>query len=142
MDQTALVDEQIEDGKRLLERLAEAGFAVTAAGWVKESERDRWYLYLVSPLVEEQGIRTAYGRIHPLVRQMPQPFEVGPFDVKAVGPREPMAEAILDLHRRQRGRSPLRYGSFPFAHLNIEGVYLYPLAAAAEHTDGKAPSAK
>ena len=100
MDQTPLVNEQIEDGKRLLDRLGEAGFAVTAAAWLRDSEHEHWYLYVISPVVEDQGRGAAYRRIHPLVRQMPPPFEIGPFDVMAARPHEPIAERLLDLRRR------------------------------------------
>jgi hypothetical protein len=55
MDQGPLVSEQIEDGKRFLERLAAQDVPVTAAAWIKESERPRWYLYLATPLVPKQA---------------------------------------------------------------------------------------
>ena len=55
MDQGPLVSEQIEDGKRLLQRLAEDGATITAACWLKESESGRWYLYVASSLVGKGG---------------------------------------------------------------------------------------
>jgi hypothetical protein len=142
MDQTTLVDEQIADGKRLLARLREAGFPVTAAAWIRESERWRWHLYIVSPVVEDQGIGTAYLRIHALVRQMPQPFSVGPFDVMAVGPHEPKAKAILDLHRRHPGRSFLQFGGSQFGGVEVEAVYIYPPVAVSEQADGNTVDVK
>lgn len=142
MDQTALVDEQIADGKRLLDRLGEAGFPVTAAGWVRESERGRWYLYLASPVVEHQGIGAAYRRIHTLVRQMPQPFSIGPFEVKAVGPEEPIAEALLDLQRRHPGRSSFHYSGSQLGGVDIEGAYIYPVIAAADQTERQVSGVK
>jgi hypothetical protein len=78
MDQGAWVSEQINDGKGFLERLAEEGVPVTAAAWVKESENGRWYLYLATPLVpEDGGKRPAYRRINTVFRQMPQPSPDG-----------------------------------------------------------------
>jgi hypothetical protein len=45
MSKGQLFEVQIADGKRLVDRLAEVGIRVTAAGWVKESENGRWRLW-------------------------------------------------------------------------------------------------
>jgi hypothetical protein len=135
MDQTTLVDEQIADGKRFLNHLAEAGFPVLAAAWVRETERWRWHLYLVSPVAEGQGIRTAYRRLRTVMREMPQPFSLGPFDIMAVEPHDPMGEALLDLQRRHLGRSWFPFGGSQFGAVEVEAVYLYPPVADAEQTN-------
>jgi hypothetical protein len=132
MDQTPLVDEQIADGKRFLEQLGEAGFPVTAAAWIRETERWRPHLYLVSPVVEEQGIGNAYLRINTLVREMPQPSSIGPFDIMLLGPDEPLAEVLLDLQRRYPGRSSFHFGGSHLGMVAIEDVYLYPPVAVAQ----------
>jgi hypothetical protein len=132
MDQTTLVDEQIADGKRFLDWLGEAGFPVIAAGWVRESERWRWYLDIVSPVVEEQGIRNAYHRLNTLVREMPQPCSIGPLDLMVFGPDEPLAEALLDLQHRHPGRSYFHLGGSNLRGVEIEAVYLYPPVEVAQ----------
>src|SRR4051812_33276153 len=71
MDSFALVEEQIKAGPKLLDRLNRAGIPVVAAAWVKPTERFQWYLYLVTPLVGEDGaVRPAYRRINPVVREV------------------------------------------------------------------------
>jgi hypothetical protein len=45
MAQATLVEMQIKEGQTLLNRLAHEGIAVTAAGWVRESDSGDWYLY-------------------------------------------------------------------------------------------------
>jgi len=142
MDKTTLVDEKIEDGKLLLDRLVEAGVVVTAACWTLESNKGRWYLYIATPVVEEQGIRTASDRIFAAVKHMPHPFEGGPFQIKAIGPHEPVAKAILDLPRRHPSRSPFRPDASKLGELSIEGAYLYPPVAATVQTGGQASSVK
>jgi hypothetical protein len=132
MDQTPLVDEQIADGKRFLDRLGEAGFPVTAAGWVHETQRWRPHLCLVSPVVEDQGIGNAYRRVHTLVREMPQPCSIGPFDLMVFGPDEPLAEALVDLQRRHPGRSSFHFGGSHLGGVEVESVYLYPPVAVAQ----------
>ncbi len=94
MDQATLVTIQIEDGQRLVERLAQGGFSVTAAGWIKASEDGQWFLYLASPVVDKQGDLRAYRQVNPMVRQMPQPFSIDPFEIKLIGAATPLAQEM------------------------------------------------
>lgn len=71
MDQNTLVSGQAENGKRLLNALAEAGFEVRLAFWAKPTEEDRWYLYLASPVMETRDPRVAYGRVLEVMRASP-----------------------------------------------------------------------
>jgi hypothetical protein len=132
MDQTPLVEEQIAEGKRLLEWLAEAGFPVTVAGWVRETQRWDWHLYLVSPVVEDQGIRIALRRIRTLIQQMPQPLRLGRFDLMVVGSHKPLGEALVDLQRHHPGKSYFHFGGSQLNCVEVEAVYIYPPVALAE----------
>jgi hypothetical protein len=104
MDQGTLVEAQIAHAQRLIDRLVEEDVAMTAAGWLKESESGQWFLYLVTPLVGGDGPkRPAYRRVNTVIRQM-----------------------LSDLSRRYTGPSPIRYGSAQFKGLGIEEAYVYP----------------
>src|SRR5437660_12729851 len=71
MAQATLVEMQINEGQRLIDRLAKEGVAVTGAAWVKESENGDWYLYVVTPLVGEDGAtKPAYRRVNRVIREM------------------------------------------------------------------------
>jgi hypothetical protein len=48
MDQGSLVDVRINDGKRLIDRLIAEGIAISAAGWLKEADSGKWFLYLAT----------------------------------------------------------------------------------------------
>ena len=132
MDQGTLVDVQIHDGRRLLERLSAEGIPVTAAAWVKESDGGPWYLYIVTPLVtEDGGTRPVYRRLVPVILQMPQPFWVDPMDFKVVAPGSAVGQSIRDIAGRRPGSMPLPYGSARLGGLSIDGAYVYPLIASA-----------
>lgn len=73
---------------------------------------------------------------------MPQPFGVGPFEVRAIGSHGPIAGAILDLRRRHLGWSPFRYGGSQLGGVDIERAYIYPVIAATKQTDGQVLGAK
>lgn len=132
MDSITLVTVQLDDGRRLIERLAQEGFPVSAAGWVKEADGGFWYLYLVSPAVEAEGIKKGYRRVHTVIRSMPQPFWIDPFDVKLVGPSESVAQAILDLQPRTATRQPVRQGAASLGNVSIDEAYIYPPLMPAE----------
>ena len=127
MDYVPLVNEQIEDGKRLLERLAEEGVSVTAACWLKETERSRWHLHLVSSLVSDDGARMpAYERVRKLIEEMPQPFWIELSEVRFEKPNGPLSKAVRELIRTSKGRLPIRLGSGGLGGVSIDAAYIYP----------------
>ncbi|HVS40583.1 MAG TPA: hypothetical protein VMS17_33820 [Gemmataceae bacterium] len=131
MDQAVLVNEQVQDGRQVLERLSAEGVPVTAAAWVKESEGGPWYFYIVTPLVPADGARTAaYRRIGPLIRGMPQPCWVNPMEFKVAAPDSDVGKAIREVAGRRPGPIPMPYGSIRLGGLSIDGAYVYPPVAA------------
>ncbi len=64
MDQGSLVEMQIVDGAKIVEKLRDASFDVTAAWWMRTSEEGLWFLYIASKQVEEVGIADAYRKAY------------------------------------------------------------------------------
>lgn len=128
MGSLALVGEQIKDGQRLIEELKGDGFPVSAGAWVEESDSDRWYLYLVTPLVgAEGGTRKAYDRLGPVMRRLQSAaFWIGPFDVKVIGPTNPVGEAIVAIQRRHQNKPLIRYEGASLGNMSVETAYVYP----------------
>jgi hypothetical protein len=125
------VNEQIESGRKLIERLTANGIPITAAAWVKESDLWEWYLYLVTPLVSEDGdTLPAYHRMNAVLRNGPQPPEIHWFHIKAVSPAEAVGRAILGAQRQ--GRRP--WGGYPgdsLGGVSVDAAYFYPPLVAA-----------
>lgn len=134
MDTVVLVSEQIKAGQQLVERLRTAGIPVTAAAWVKPTERYDWYLYLVTPLVGEgQGIRSAYRRIRPVLRALTDEGAwIEGSDLMVVGTTDAVGEAIAaaSQHVHPR-RSASRYGGASLGHLSIDDAFVYAAPDAA-----------
>lgn len=133
MDKDTLVETLIEDGQKLVEQLPQGRFEVTTAFWLKASEDLKWRFYIVSPIVDSEGITLGYGRLLPLIRQMPQPFDIDPLKVKLIGPSDPIAREVLAALKRIPGpRSrPIQWSGNRLGNLSIEAAYLYPLPVAA-----------
>jgi hypothetical protein len=128
MDTDTLVENLLDDGRNLVEELPRHGFEVSAAVWLKASENGKWYFYIVSPLVDTEGLIGAYRRLHPLVRARPQPFWIDPLEIRLIGPNNPIARDVLAGLRRIPGPrvSPIRWSGTWLGNVSIEGAYLYP----------------
>jgi hypothetical protein len=130
MDKTTLVEGQINDGQKLIDRLAENGIAVTAAGWLKESEAGLWCLYLATPVVSnDEGPRPAYRSINAVIRALPEPLGFSPFQIKAVSSSGPIAEALRDFQRRHPAKYALPFGSGGVGGVSVDAGYIYPRPA-------------
>ncbi len=133
MDQDALVEKLIADGKQLIDRLMAEGIGVTAAAWLKESYNGRWNLYIATPLVSPTGAKKqAYHEIFGVLRQMPAPFWLTSSHIRAIAPSSPVAERIADLDRRYPGRGPIWYRDYLIGDVSVEGGYIYPPLDSAE----------
>ena len=130
MDTFPLVAEQIADGQRLVDRLVQGGFPVTAACWAMTSYDGQWYLYLVSPAVDAEGPEP-YGRVLPVVHELEQPtFGVEPLQVKLIGPSDPLGRGLTELQKQSRTKKPTRYPGGRIGDVTVEGAYIYPAPGA------------
>jgi hypothetical protein len=128
MDTETLVDKQIEDGQKFLEALARHGVEVAGAFWLARSDEGKWELYIVTPLVDREGLGPAYLAMHPAYREMPQPFRLYPYLTRLIGPSHPMAKDILAFTSRAGNpwSFPLQWSSLTVGGVPTEGVYIYP----------------
>ena len=131
MDTDTLVENRIDYGQKLVEELPQRGFEVMAAFWLQPSENGKWYFYIVSPVVDAEGLIQAYRRLHPAIYAMPQPFWIDPLEIKLIGPSNAIARDVMAIHGRGSGplACPIRWGGKRLGNVSIEGAYLYPVPA-------------
>jgi hypothetical protein len=125
MDTVALVESQIDNGRRLLDRLREEGVAVRAACWVKPFDEDRWTLYIATPSVDEKGKLEAYRQLTPALRSLGDAW-VTSSDVTLVGGEHPIARDALEVLRRFPHKAPIRSPRSLLGGVPVEAVYVYP----------------
>jgi hypothetical protein len=125
MDTVTLVETQIDDGQRLLDRLTEEGIVVRSACWVKPVEEDRWSLYIATPAVDEKGATEAYRQVYRVLRSLGDAW-ITSSDVKLVGEKHPVAQEALDLQYRSQGRIPTRPRHPLLGSMPVEEMYVYP----------------
>jgi hypothetical protein len=138
MAQATLVEMQVREGQRLIDRLAQAGVEITAAAWVRESESGDWYLYLATPLVEEDGAtRPAYRRVNSVIREMlKEGFGMDPFQKKVIGPHDSIAKDLIANRGGRPGGSPTPFGGGWLGDLAVEEAYIYPPQPTREEAIG------
>ncbi|HEX5445926.1 MAG TPA: hypothetical protein VFW87_19010, partial [Pirellulales bacterium] len=105
MDTITLVENQVEDGEKLLALLAENGFSVLAASWVKTSEEGRWFLYIASEEVDRKRLATAYREVYSLLDAIPDSW-ISMSEIKLIGRNNPITKDLLEISRRYPGRLP------------------------------------
>jgi hypothetical protein len=124
MDQELVVDDRITDGKKLLTQLAQDGFEISAAYWIRSSEGS-WRLYLASPLVATEGAGKAFGRVYLSLAKLRAPG-VSVLDLRLIDPDNPSARAVQEIQRRHPAFMPLRTGPTRLGDLDVEETHIYP----------------
>ena len=127
MDQKILVNDLIVDGEKLLKRLAEEGIPIRVAGWVKEVNAGRWYLYIATPLVKEgRKVKPVYHRVNAIRREMPEELSLDLAGFKLVGPGEPITRKVLEAPREKSGwgRPSFGEGGIRIGDVDVEEAYL------------------
>jgi hypothetical protein len=115
---------QIDGGKALVESLRNAGFDVAVSGWTKSTDGGDWYLYIASRDVDDRGITEAYGTVFTTIQANPT-FGIDPFDVKLIGPQNPIAKDLLDI--RGTGGAPIltRSRRPRLGQMSVDETYVY-----------------
>jgi len=129
VDTELLVDNRTEDGRKLLAELAQDGFDVTVAFWVKTSEEGLWSLYIGSPAVNAKELGNAYRRIYACLSRIPE-ASIALSEIKLINSQDPLAQAATSQRDRYAWRLATRYQGSHLGPLSIEEAYFYPSARA------------
>lgn len=125
MDQSTLVENQIDDGRRFAERFAADGNPVQAAFWVKTAEEGLWFLYIATDLVDRDGPAATYRAVHASLRKLGDTW-IASSEIKVISPNNPIAKDVLALMARHPGRLATRSGGKVLGSMAVDQVYIYP----------------
>ena len=124
MDTDTLVADRIAVGRQLITILAETGFDVAAACWIKTGEDDRWFLYIASEEVNRLGLAAAYQKVYGLFKYTQQEWEFIS-EVKLIGKDNSITKEILDAQQRFPEMIPERSRKIRLSGINSDEVYIY-----------------
>lgn len=124
MDQSTLVEDQIDDGRRFVERFAADGNPVQAAFWVKTAEEGLWFLYVATEIVDREGPAAAYRAVHAALRKLGESW-VPSSEIKVISPNNPVTQDVLAVMARHPGRLATRFGGKTLGSIAVEQTYIY-----------------
>ncbi|MBI5740673.1 MAG: hypothetical protein HZA16_08120 [Nitrospirae bacterium] len=125
MVKTALVEKDIEEGKRLIEELDKTKFKVRAALWFYMAESDEWRLYIVSPFVEKEGPKKAYTFIQSVLASISQPAGITLQEISVLSPSNDLIKIIRSTIKTGQDISGIRVTKNVFNNTLVEDAYIY-----------------
>jgi len=130
MDQTLLVDHEIQDVPRLIAELRKDHFIPKAAFWLYSSEDDAWKLCFVLGGVKEHGSRNQYLTLVKAMRRTDDLW-IDPFAVKIVDSNDPLAQAVLEHLSTYPAEIPTRIRNARLGGVFVDAAYIYPNAVVS-----------
>ena len=125
MDKTALVERNIEDGRRLLEALDGADFQVSVALWLYVVEDEEWRFMVASPLVDQRGTKESYAFIQGVLALLSPPSGISLKQVSVVSPKHDLLKLFGVAVRTGPGISGIRFTGNTINNVFVEDAYIY-----------------
>lgn len=125
MVKTALVEKDIEEGKRLIEELDKTNFRVQAALWFYLADSDEWRLLIASSFVEKEGPRKSYNFIQTVLAKISPPSEISLKDISVLSPSHDLIKLIKLAIRTGPCISGIRFTRNVINNTLIEDAYIY-----------------
>jgi hypothetical protein len=122
VDTATLVEDQIEEGHRLLEQLRRSRFPVSVACWLLNSYDEAWYIYVASPIVESDGLLDAHMK---LSTELSKGNLRSPLlsNIRLISDRDPIAQEATIY---QQDREIFHYQGRTLGRLIVDEAYIYP----------------
>jgi len=127
MGKAALVERDIEEGARLVDRLVSSGEKVPVALWLYDSSRGDWRLVLAVPQMA-RGSREAYNFLGNVIKEMRPPVHITLQDLTLVSPAADLVTSLLKEKRSARELSGRILPSIRIGEAYLDGAYLYKVA--------------
>ena len=139
MDTTILVDKDIEDGRRLLFALRQAGFGVNRMFWVHFPDTEEYRLVIASDVVDEAGPIAAYARVKSVLDQLSPPVEIPLTAITLMSPQDQLLQAIDKIAPRHGLGSIGRIRAGGIGNMFVEDLIVYgvdPAVVRKQTNDG------
>ena len=125
MDKEPLVEQKVQDGRRLLMELEREGFDVTVAFWARTGENNKWRLYIASKAADTIGLAGAYRVVNGALQHLLNP-SVTTSDIKVIRVSDPMAVDALATRARHTGAEVIGYSGPRLGDTPVDQAYIYP----------------
>lgn len=136
MDKTILVEDgrdrlimpmevDVEGGRKLLKALHRVGFDISVALWLYSSDFGQWRFILGSPLVDQEGPKSAYIIVQSELAKLKLQSQISLWDISVLGLNDEPVHAMLT-HGYQ-GLTERWLREMVIGDTFIEAAYIYDL---------------
>lgn len=125
MDKTALVERDLQEGKRLIKALDEARFPVDAALWRYLPESQEWRLVIASSIYDKKGPREAYTLVQEILGKLPRTFGISLQNVSVISPQHDLIRRLHKAISTGSSTSDIRLTRSAIGGMFIEDAYIY-----------------
>jgi hypothetical protein len=126
MYKTLLVNKSVEDGEKLVRKLEDINFPISAALWRYLDEEMLWRLVIVSPVVAREGPLRTYMKVSKAADELGDSVQFGLSDITLMSPS---SSQFRDLRRtiEAAGAGRVHGGPAPVTPPGVafEDFYLY-----------------
>ena len=124
MDKSTLVDKDINEGKKLIEAIDEAGITLQAALWFYLSESDEWRFMIALPVIDQTGPKKTYKIIQSILSKM-EPLGISLKDISIVSPNHNLIKVLKMVISTGPGIQGIRMKRNMVNNIFIEDIYIY-----------------
>lgn len=127
MAEELLVDDQIDNGQRVIDQFLEDGVEVAVGFWVRNDE-GLWRPYIASPSFDDRKPGENYLKVRESLRKIPDQ-EVQFWPINLINDQNPAARDAIKIAGRPGKDEGIRYRGTRLGDLVIEEAYIYPRPA-------------
>lgn len=128
MATATLVNQEIEEGQRLIDDLKVKGVSVHSALWLYATEPETWHLTLALPLYDDQGPLKTYENILSVFREVEPELKIDWTAIVAVSPNDELIQGLSqDQQHWNINLSGTRMTNSIVNRILIEDAYIYEI---------------
>jgi hypothetical protein len=125
VDKTTLVEDNIKNGKKLIESLDKTEFKVKAALWFYLVDSNEWRLMIASPFEDKHGTKEAYNFVREELIKLSIHLELGLKDISIVSPKHKLINLLKRAIHTGSEISGIRFTSNVIDNVLIDDAYIY-----------------
>jgi hypothetical protein len=127
MGKASLVEQDIEEGRRLVDLLVQSGEKVPVALWRYDSTHGDWRLVLAVPQMARSP-QEAYNFLRNVLKGMRPPVHLSLSDITLISPNGGLVKALQREKNSARALRDRFLSGTRIGDAYFEGVYLYKVA--------------
>ena len=126
MDKTMLLDKDIENGKKVVERLDAKKAAVTSALRFYDTKLSKWLLLIGMKDVKKDGPRISYSN---LLKDLGDSLDIEVSDMYLIDSLDPLLQLIaIAIRTDEKSISGIRFSGNTINNTYIQDAYIYRLS--------------